>query len=486
MAATFVRQDVWTLAPNDPVVTFYGDAVQAMKAKPAQDPTSWDYQAAIHGTHAPQPPPLSNECRHQSWFFVSWHRAYLYYFERLVRAEVIRLGGPKTWALPYWNYDGGSGHNALPVAFRNPKRSDGTSNPLYVQGRSLTGGAGLPAAITSAQFAMSRTQFIGGGEFGGGASSPLNMFAGATGRLEQTPHNDIHVAIGGLMGDPGTAAEDPIFWLHHCNIDRLWWAWQKKHSNPNASSWKKPKFTFFDVGGKTVTKSSADVEDTVKQLHYTFKVPARAAAVAAKPIKRSAPAAWPSPWPKPAAGAKERRAVTSKKEPVREMVGATAQPVRLTGAPVRVKVPIDQRTASAIGRTVPESMREHRAFVELENVDAARNPGTVYGVYVNLPDSPTDEDLTEHHVGNVSLFGVERAKAPRADAHAPALRFSMEITDVLNRLAANKQWQQGDHIDVTFRPLTLEPDPEQPRRALPAVEHASTPIEIGRVSIHYQ
>ena len=32
---------------------------------------------------------------------------------------------------------------------------------------------------------------------------------------------------------PGTLANDPIFFLHHCNVDRLWADWQNRH--PNAS-----------------------------------------------------------------------------------------------------------------------------------------------------------------------------------------------------------------------------------------------------------
>jgi len=28
------------------------------------------------------------------------------------------------------------------------------------------------------------------------------------------------------MGDPFTSPADPIFWLHHANLDRVWWSWQ--------------------------------------------------------------------------------------------------------------------------------------------------------------------------------------------------------------------------------------------------------------------
>lgn len=65
--------------------------------------------------------------------------------------------------------------------------------------------------------------------------------------LEQ-PHNNIHLAVGGFdvpgqgdlspiegangdMGENNTAGLDPIFYFHHCNVDRMFWVWQKKHQN---------------------------------------------------------------------------------------------------------------------------------------------------------------------------------------------------------------------------------------------------------------
>lgn len=63
--------------------------------------------------------------------------------------------------------------------------------------------------------------------------------------LEQ-PHNSVHLAVGGFdmpgqgeagriadsngdMGENNTAAMDPIFFFHHCNIDRMFWLWQQRH-----------------------------------------------------------------------------------------------------------------------------------------------------------------------------------------------------------------------------------------------------------------
>jgi len=59
--------------------------------------------------------------------------------------------------------------------------------------------------------------------------------------LEKGPHNDVHRAVGGFdssgspAGDMNTSRSpaDPIFYLHHAMVDRLWWEWQKGHPGKN-------------------------------------------------------------------------------------------------------------------------------------------------------------------------------------------------------------------------------------------------------------
>ena len=54
--------------------------------------------------------------------------------------------------------------------------------------------------------------------------------------LHRAMHNGVHVWVGGSMGFM-TSPNDPIFFLHHCQVDRLWAAWQQAHpttpSNPH-------------------------------------------------------------------------------------------------------------------------------------------------------------------------------------------------------------------------------------------------------------
>ena len=41
-------------------------------------------------------------------------------------------------------------------------------------------------------------------------------------------HNRVHRWVGGSM-QPASSPNDPVFWLHHCNVDRLWAQWQREH-----------------------------------------------------------------------------------------------------------------------------------------------------------------------------------------------------------------------------------------------------------------
>ncbi|KAJ0270655.1 hypothetical protein CBS470a_013438 [Colletotrichum nupharicola] len=42
-----------------------------------------------------------------------------------------------------------------------------------------------------------------------------------------SPHGAGHGAVGGLMSDPIESNGDPLFYLHHAYLDRVWWQWQE-------------------------------------------------------------------------------------------------------------------------------------------------------------------------------------------------------------------------------------------------------------------
>lgn len=475
-----VRRNAWTLAEGDQTLAAYAAAVAAMRARDDDDPTSWAYQGAMHGTDATPPQALWNGCQHGSWFFLAWHRMYLYFFERIVRAAVVETGGPEDWALPFWDYGAGGQQATIPLAFRDATDAGGGDNALFVtqRRRGVNQGLAVPPVVGSPAGALARPQFVGIAEFGGGVTE-VGQFWGATGRVEQTPHNDIHNVLGGpggWMADPFLAALDPIFWLHHANIDRIWFVWNgddPSHTDPVQRSWSGQAFSFFDADGQQVQLTGEQIGDIAGQLGYTYE---------------------PAPTAEPPAPREELEAAMSTPNPPgpgpekAEIVGASQEPVQLVGNAASVTVPIDQPTLESLGGGMGaglEAQRERHVYLNVEDIEAERNPGSVYGIYVNLPDGATPEQAERHHVGNVSFFGIERARNPRGDEHGHGLRVTVEITELARELAVQDGWDE-QQLHVTFRPIGLV-DPDQPELQHEQLESASAdpPVQIGRVSLFY-
>ena len=256
-ASLYVRRNVGGMNAFDPVIASYRKAIKAMRGLPASDPRSWSYQAAIHGTFTTPPQTAWNTCQHGNYFFWSWHRMYLYWFERICR----RMACDDCFALPYWDYNSAS-ERQLPPTFRDP------SSELFVSQRdpNLNSGAGsLPAWAVSYTVGLAQTNFTS-----------------ASSSFEQLPHNIVHVLVGGpgacangWMGCVPTAAQDPIFFLHHCNMDRLWNLWLAQGGGRIDPiwdvTWKSTTWTFFDEEGAQVEMNGCEILRAAQQLHYVYE-----------------------------------------------------------------------------------------------------------------------------------------------------------------------------------------------------------------------
>jgi tyrosinase len=284
---------------SDPVILFYARAVAEMKALPLSNPLSWRYQAARHDyIRAEDPfavpgealPPAADQtrfwaqCQHTSWFFLPWHRMYLHHFEQIVISHVTRLGGPSDWALPYWNYSASTAAARLPAAFSSLTLAGISPNPLLVRQRDANANAGLDfasSAQTDTTACLAESSFEASGASPGFGGPRIRTHAGGPGfgALEGTPHGSMHMAIAGPpAADPSAggvvrrgfmanfvrAPLDPIFWLHHCNIDRLWQEWLRGsgHANPTAAAWLNEAFDFHNSSGAAVSMRVSEVVNT--------------------------------------------------------------------------------------------------------------------------------------------------------------------------------------------------------------------------------
>lgn len=485
-----LRQNAWSLKPLvrtdewDPVFEWYARGIAEMRKRPIDDPTSWRYQAAIHAYDRSRDPfrrqgerlpsqadqrRFWNQCQHASWFFLPWHRMYLRYFEAIVQRAITALGGPDDWALPYWNYSDGANPNArrLPLAFTLTRMPNGDPNPLRIEER-LRGNDNAIVATpnqVSVQASLIDPRFEAppvGGLAGFGGPRTGFMHAGGIGapigKLENTPHGTMHVAVGRFMGAFNTAGLDPLFWLHHANIDRLWAVWRNRnpqHLDPSQAQWL-TGVTFFlhDEHGAEVSHTASDVVDTTAPpLEYRYDN-------VADPIGAAAP---PSV---------ARRTTMEPQQP--EMVGASDTPLVLTGGAATTRLAVSAPAGPAARSAAVARPAVH---LNIENVTGLESDGT-YAVYVNVPEGARAGAHPELFAGLVPMFGVPEATRGDADRPGDGLTFSLDISDVVRRLEADGAWT--NEVSVTFVPEGM---PVAGGQEAPAA--APAPITVGRVSLYY-
>jgi hypothetical protein len=489
---TYTRQDIWQLESSGPWDRYslaYARAVGEMRSRGPNDPTSWSFQSAIHGSYSSPAKPGWNMCQHRSWFFLPWHRMYIYCFELIVRAIVIEQGGPADWALPYWNW---TVNRALPPAFRERKLPDGSDNPLFTANRApgINNGALAPRASVDTTQAFRETRFtprrLLTGGFGGGAQGPAH-FGALGGALETLPHNPIHTFVGGRltrggcqegwMSDPNCAASDPIFWLHHSNVDRLWGRWLNlggTRANPTDRRWLDQEFAFYDPRGRSVSGRVSEAGLT-SQLRYRY-------ADDPPPVAR----------PRTLFGVAAHEPAVPEAEPVGgEAVELTPpKPVELGAAASTVSLELKEEARPQVERLrrglATEPSEPAAVYLTLQDVEAERDPGIVYGVYLNKPDAdpPHDED-SPHFVGYLSFFGLGHEHGEEGEHDEAGPSFVFDVTTLIPQLEDAGGWDPSK-AEVTFVPAGLEPPEEEAGPPIKPVEpdDESVPtVRVGRVSI---
>lgn len=428
------RRDIMSLAPDGPEIAAFRRAVAVLKSRPATDPTSWEFQGNIHATKDPSNPGVWNQCQHGNYFFLPWHRMYTYWLERILRDA----SGDPEFTLPYWNYVSPAAR-ALPEPFRLP--ADAT-NPLFVSERNpeaggVNHGARLPASAAATFWLPFRltnfsTTVPTGFAFGGRTvDRPVHLMP-TMGSFESY-HNVMHVLIGGengYMSDPTTAARDPIFLMHHVNVDRLWNRWLDQgggRANPvDDPTWMNTRFKFFNEKGQPVEMAVRDVLEP-EELGYRYD-------------------------DDPPPSARPGRDPTAPGKPLRPLASSKSESLDLgTDGPVRVTIHLgdEARAAARAGATLA---------LFIEGIHFEKEPMVYYEVYVNLPADAAPDFQSVHYAGNLVFAGLgppspHGQHASHGMSHADETDLgtirALDITDVVRELRARKLWDDA-RLTVTF------------------------------------
>lgn len=214
-----MRYRLRVAAPDAEVTTTFAAALTRIQG--ISDNRGYNIIAGVHGApfwycwhHQ-----FSRRSDTRAQIFLPWHRAYLHYLD-LALNDFSEDG---MIAQPWWDW---TQTRELPEAYRvtdiagqpNPMRRfridiDSSQGPIRRFTRRSAGDNPFIQLPTAAEVEAALSD------------SDWSSFADAVENL----HDGVHGWVGGDMTSVTTAAYDPIFYAHHCMIDRLWYLWQVRH-----------------------------------------------------------------------------------------------------------------------------------------------------------------------------------------------------------------------------------------------------------------
>lgn len=422
----------------------FAKALEIMKKKSCDDPTSWYFQGAIHWIpdtivgknklcadyqNYTQLKAGWDNCTHteegtEEIHFLVWHRMYIYHLEKIIR----KTSGYKDFALPYWGYtnlEDSLKARVMPEPFRDKNLS------LYQSARLDSLLNGLPISGKTAR-RLSLTKL-----------NEYNTYALYNQNIDKAPHGAMHNYIGfgntytpaknkynevwqkdtdGMMAEVATAAFDPIFWLHHSNIDRIWQQWT---NSPNGKQVlleelkKVPwQYVFYDENGKKVEYTIEQVVDMLYTMDYDYddtKVQPKE--------KEAAPI------------------VFSAKNYVKgDTLSISSQKIALN-KDIKISLP---NTRGKNVKLLSASNTKGEMLILSVTVSFAKAPKGDFEVYLNLPTNVKATPESNHFAGVMTFFGASHKHAAHGGDRTGNGRtiktFNFEITDeAIDTDAMNKQ-----------------------------------------------
>lgn len=168
---------------------------------------------------------------HGDGWFLPFHRLHMHAHERLLREECGYTG-----AQPYWDEEADAGAFSSSVVFDAETGFGG--NGVGADGCIQTGPFANYTLHTGPSFenvdhCISRA--IDDDASRGSATDAVESclalpdFATAWPCMEGAPHLGGHNGVGGEMSNPISSPGDPLFYLHHTFLDRVWWRWQQQN-----------------------------------------------------------------------------------------------------------------------------------------------------------------------------------------------------------------------------------------------------------------
>lgn len=467
----------WQTFIQDPArVQSLRTAVAVMRSRNTADPksatyrTSWEYWGAMHGYFGPgsvfgtveraktrfiqgggdplllplfngirdMTPPdtiaqqVWGQCQHGTPWFFAWHRIYLYYFEKTLQ----KAANDPNLFLPYWDYTDPA-NLAMPAPYITATYNDALGHlelnalnePRRTPGWNTPGGNLLDADATNINDPLQDKQFF---------DTPT--VTGFQSDIEGNVHAYVHCTVVPCpapdMGAVGYSANDPIFWSHHANIDRMWDCWTSLgNQNPQIPQYLSKTFNFVDADGNLVTHAVGDLFNGTIKFNYVYQQASNCARpTPPPPARESAAAASPAA----VESARTRLATPAVLANVKNHAinaEVTRKPLKLAGG--------QMESVRAVALRGSDALAVETELV-LRNIKFNAHPGSQFNVILERRDDPKKRA----RVGTLSFFMSTEEHAE----HGAAINRTFDVTDELRQLAVSAA--DLKEVNVVFEATT--------------------------------
>jgi len=253
-----LRRKEWR-ALTDDEKKCYIDAVKCLQSRPAHNtsrPESWTRFDEFQATHIESALGV-----HYLGQFLPWHRLFLRSYEHALRKECGYQGAQPYWdwsidanppnlisKSPIWNPIIGFGGDGVPGTYTLPPDPANTSKilPEYFYHGCIKDGPfadytiKLGPGLLVTEHCLTRgvndtfSVYLNSSMISYVLSFPTFdefrvQLEGMPEPPDIGPHGGGHVAVGGDMTNYFSSPADPLFYMHHTNIDRIWWVWQEAY-----------------------------------------------------------------------------------------------------------------------------------------------------------------------------------------------------------------------------------------------------------------
>jgi len=432
---------------SDPEIDKLKSAYAALRNLAQQspdDPRNWFHQGQVHCWYCSGAlDGLWGTEIHGSWWFLPWHRAYLFFHEQVLGSLI----NDPTFALPYWDWDT-PGRDVFP--FKTYGQPNDASNPLSDKSRAAGPNDRIPSQFVGdgmMQRVLGAATFT---DFGGSSDQAAQNQMGI---LEGGPHGAVHVWTTDPkldwnnpkpdMGVLASAAFDPVFFAHHANIDRIWDKWikvpQSQHANPNSQAWLNQGFFFYDQAKNWNYITNSQMLEP-ELLSYRYQPPQQQQP--ATPVAAAAP-----PGPRPQVRLAQAPQLSA---PVVDLSqGGAAKTLTPDPSSVRAALPQESRQRlNAAGTMAATPGKEQHVILRIEGVEIPSDRGALVNVFVNKPDATAATSTEDPAFAGTIAVVANQAPGAAGHAHPVVRNFGFDIT----RIAA--QLGNASDITVTLVPAT--------------------------------